>query len=220
MTKNAVKNPELEAFSRHISESKSVVISVAGDDLAKQNDFLDEDGIHGAVARLEAVMSVFLVELLTGGFVADECDDDVAVARIRGAFDDDGVTVHDACFDHAFAFDDQSKQIIDVVASLVDMVIDIAFKVFRCEDRLTCSNAAENGNVIRGVVFCFFNAECSGFAGFLLNIALFFQSSDVMVNGGGALHINGRCNVADGRGIAFAADGINNIIIYKLFFWG
>ena len=64
------------------------------------------------------------------------------------------------------------------------------------------------------------NAERSGFAGFLLNVALCFQSADIVMNGGCALHVDSSGNVTDGGGIAFAADRINDKVIYELFFWG
>ena len=89
----------------------SVVASYDGDYFSEDFHRIDDDGFVIVVFRLEAEMTVFLIEAFYGGGIFHKGDDDLAVSCFGSAADDYDIAVKDSAFYHGVAVNMESKKI-------------------------------------------------------------------------------------------------------------
>ena len=101
------------------------------------------DGFHGIIRRLEAVMAVFLVEGLDRGRIIDQGHDDIAVFCGRSGFNDQQVLIQDPQVDHAVALDFQTENLLRGVRKISCGNGKIAFNIFFSQNGLAGSYAPD-----------------------------------------------------------------------------
>jgi len=99
--------------------SRGLVPTEHADDGALNLAILDDDWFKIRIRGLEPDLVSLAEERLEGGFaVGEQCDDAVAVARGRTAFDDDVIAVEDALIAHGFAFHTECERAAGCVAGI------------------------------------------------------------------------------------------------------
>ena len=115
------------------------------DHLAEDLHMVCDDGLHGIIFRLKAVMPVFLEESFDGGGIFYEGYDDIVILSGRSFLDDHHVTVIDADVDHAVAFHMEHKGVFG--ANKLRKHGKVVFNVLSSDDRLSCSDGSHYRNV-------------------------------------------------------------------------
>lgn len=182
-----------------------MVFAEDAEDAALDGDLAcgDVNGVHLEVGGLEADGAAFGVVALEGGFRAvDEGDNDFALARGAGAFDEDVVSGNDVLVAHGVAADFECEDV-----AVADYVVEgDGFGGFVGFDGEAGSDASGEGEAVGGAGAATGGQHLNGAAAVVRAVehALFFEVGDVLVDGGQAFKAHAAGDFLEGGGISVA----------------
>ena len=164
-------------------------------------------------------MTLLLIEGLDGGFVLDQCNNDLAVVGNGGLAGDDDITVENAGIDHTLAFDMQGEQLVGLIA--VGTEGNVALDLLHSEDGLTGGNGAEQRN-IEGLVVLI-RSKTDGTVQILTagEQTFFLQLFEVTMDGGGGFDGEIGANLPDRRRYALGdtlVDLVKDLLFHNFLF--
>lgn len=153
--------------------------------LAQNDAGIDDNRLHLVVLRLQADVSVLLVESLDGGRIVDECNYNLAVLCSLAAVDEYEVAIVDTNIDHGIAVYLEDKRI--PCGNVLRRYWEIALNVLLCKDGLTGRNLPDNrercrvgANHIKSIVA---DLNSTGLGGIAADIAILLQRLQMRMNG-------------------------------------